>query len=85
MQMDPNRISYSSKVVVLKVKFVHTNNKKLFREVFAILCLRAEMLKIEREKQNKTKKNKIKPALFVLPVRLRYRSSSYQQIARFSH
>ena len=67
MQMDPNRVSYSSKVVVLKVKFVHTNNKKLFREMFAILCLRAEMLKIEREKQNKKKKTRSnRPSSFFL-------------------
>ena len=40
-------------------------------------CLRAEMLK--------KKENKTKLALFVLPVRLRYRHISYQLIARFCH
>ena len=55
-------ISYSLKLVVLKVKFVRTNNKNQFGEVFAILGLREEMVK------KRTSKNKIKPALFVLPV-----------------
>ena len=73
-----NEISHSSKVVFSKGKFVRTNNKKWFGEVFAILCPRAEMVK-------KRTKNKIKPALFVLPVRLRYRHISYQLIARFCH
>ena len=66
------------KTFVLKVKFVRTNYKKRFGEVFAILCRRAEMVK-------KRTKNKIKPALFVLPVRLRYRNISYQLIAPFCH
>ena len=67
------------KTFVLKVKFVRTNYKKRFGEVFAILCRRAEMVKKKRTK------NKIKPALFVLPVRLRYRNISYQLITPFCH
>ena len=45
-----SEISYSLKAVVLKVKFVRTNNKNQFGEVFAILCLREEMVKKERRK-----------------------------------
>ena len=45
-----SEISYSLKLVVLKVKFVRTNNKNQFGEVFAILCLREEMVKKERRK-----------------------------------
>ena len=63
------------KSFVFKVKVVGTNNQKQFKEVFAM----------PKGRNAKKKENKTKLALFVLPVRLRYRHISYQLIARFCH
>ena len=76
--MDRSRaseISYSLKVVVLKVKFVRTNNKNQFGEVFAILCLREEMVKKERRKIRSNRLSSF--FLFQVTIQTYFTSTNY--------